>query len=82
MPEDGLTNSAAAALLGVTSSAVGRLAHTFRLVNEKDARGRIVWRADVIRKASEIRARTVGESQRSRPSVEKVIERAIREVEG
>lgn len=82
MPEDGLTTSAAAALLGVTSSAIGRLAHTFRLLNEKDARGRVIWRADVIRKAAEIRARTASEPQRSRPSVEKVIEAAVREIEG
>ena len=76
---EGLTNAQAARLLGVSPNTVGRLSHRFRRINNKGAKGQVVWRADVIRRAVEIRARP---AEDARPvSVERHIEQALREVD-
>ena len=71
-----VSTAEAAGMLRVTSGTIGRLSHTFRLINEKDARGRTQWRADVIRKAADLKANG------QRTSVEKLLEAAVRQIEG
>lgn len=71
-----LTTAEAAGLLHVTGGTVGKLAWRFRHFNDKDEHGRLQWRADVIRKAADLKA------QGQRTSVEKLLEAAVRQIEG
>jgi len=75
MAKESLTNAQAARLLGVSPGAVGRLSQTFPFINER-VDGRIHWRGDVIRRASEFKAQGVMQS------VKRLIERAIKEAKG
>ena len=77
---EGITNATATSMLGLEADTLARIRRRFRQVSQRDEQGEIIWRADIIRRAVELKAEFSG--QRQKLSTERLIELAIREVDG